>query len=140
MRGAREDDVERRRRHDQAEGDVVPRREGDARSRAEARRDVALVDLGHDLVGDEQHDHVSPRGRFRHVEDGEAVAGRARARRVADVPDDDREAGIAQVERLGTSLVAVATTATVSPASAARSASSSWKTLVIGGSSLGRVI
>ena len=73
-------------------------------------RDVALVDLAVQLVGHEHHHEVAAAGGVGDRQDLEAVRARpcsADARALAQA-DDDVDAGVLEVQRVGVALRAVA--------------------------------
>ena len=97
------------RRSDLAVADVEPVREHQGVPRLEIRGEVLLVEFGLHRVGRQDHDHLRPRGRGRVAEHLEAVGfGLGGAAAAFTQADDDVDAAVAQVQRVGVSLAAVA--------------------------------
>ena len=107
--GRRHEHVHVRRRHDLLVADVEAVREGDRLALGEVGGDVLLVHVGLTLVVDEDHDDVRRLRRFGHGHDGEAVLFRHGPGLAALAQADDHvAAGVAQVQRVGVALRAVA--------------------------------
>ena len=97
-------------RLDQVEVDVEAVGEHQRRALLHVLGEVVVIDVALQFVGREHHHHVGPFGGFRHFHDLELLAfglfdaGRALAQRDRDL----LHARIAQVERVGMALAAVA--------------------------------
>jgi len=101
-------DVHARRRYDLLEVDVEAVGEHESFAGDDRRRDVLLVHRAPVLVGDEHHHDVRRPGRVRHRAHVEPLGRGAGPRPPARAqPDDDCDAALAQVERMGVSLAAV---------------------------------
>ncbi len=101
-------DVDHLRGDDRPEMDVESVGEEECVALLETREDLALIDLGHDLVRDEHHHHVRRGDGLRHREDLQSGllrfgdAGGARAKAYHDV-----RSGLGQVARMSVPLAAI---------------------------------
>ena len=75
---------------------------------AQARRDVARVHCALHFVRDQERQHVGALAGRADVGDLEALVARPRRPGVGDRPDQGPHAAVAQIQRLGAPLVAVA--------------------------------
>src|SRR6187401_1342118 len=69
--GRHEPDGYVRGRHDLLEMNTEPMGDGEVLARLQCGQDLALEDVGRELVGDENHDHLAPRGGLLHLYDAE---------------------------------------------------------------------
>src|SRR6266481_793728 len=96
-------------RNDALEVDVEPVAERQVLALLQAGGDLGAVHVAGELVGDEDHDDVAPRRRFRRRQDAQPRAFCFFPRRaVALEADDDLDAAVAEVLRVRVPLAAVA--------------------------------
>ncbi len=98
-------DIHIRRGSDVAEADAEPVGEQQEITRVEVRGDHVFVKLRLNLVGHENHDDVGPVNSRCRVHDLEAgLGGAGRSRRTVPQADDDVDAGVLQIHRMGVTL------------------------------------
>ncbi len=92
-----------------AEVDVEAVGEHERLARGHVGRDFVVVEIGLDMIGDQDHDHVGGLGGVGGGEDLEAGGlGLGDALAAGGQADDDIDAGIAEVQGVGVALAAVA--------------------------------
>ena len=124
--GRDERHVDVRRRHDLLVVDREPVAEHQHVAGGDPVLDARVPDLAVELVGDEHHHDVALAGRVGGLEHPQAVAlGRGDAAGLGTQADDDRDAGVLEIECVGVALRAVADDRDGLAVELARSASSS---------------